>query len=401
MDVVKRIAKYNQGRHQAGLQLKYSKMRKDPFVFLRGSCHLFYDRLPQSGLFKHAPPVWSCGDLHLENFGSYKGDNRLVYFDLNDFDEGALAPASWDAVRLLSSLRVGSKNLGVSARQAQGLCDNFVRSYGSALGAGKAYWIERQTAEGLIRELLMKLRERQRKDLLDERTQIKNGRRQLRLVEGKTARAEEAARAQVEDFMKRFAKTQKEPGFFKVLDVAVRLAGTGSLGLDRFVVLVEGKGAPDGHYLLDLKEAIASSLVGHVRQRQPRWASQAHRIVEVQRRMQAVSMAFLQPVELLGKPFVLRGLQPSEDRVALGGSKQSVHDIRAVVHGMGQLLAWSQLRSSGREGSATVDELIDFAQGRKWQGALLEASQDCAEQTHKDFKAFAQAYDDGVFAPPC
>ncbi len=49
----------------------------------------------------------------MENFGSYKGDNRQVYFDINDFDEGALAPASWDLVRLLASIQCGADALRV------------------------------------------------------------------------------------------------------------------------------------------------------------------------------------------------------------------------------------------------------------------------------------------------
>lgn len=399
MDVNERIAQYNRGRDAKRLQLKYSKMRSDPFVFLRGTCHLFYDRLPSTGVFKNAPPVWSCGDLHLENFGSYKGDNRLVYFDLNDFDEGFLAPASWDVVRMLTSLHVGGKSLGISAKEAQGLCEAFLQAYGAALSAGKAYWIERLTAEGLIRELLLKLRDRQRKDLLAARVHIKNRQRKLRLIDGKTDPVTAQDRARVEDFMKHFAKAQANPHFFKVLDVATRIAGTGSLGVERFVVLVEGKGSPDGNYLLDLKEALPSSLAPHVKCKQPKWPSEAHRVVAVQRRVQAVSMAFLQPVEMQGKPYVLRGLQPTEDRVSLDGARQSLSDIRTVVHAMGQLVAWGQLRSGGRQGSATADELIDFAQGQKWQGKLLDASQACAQQTLKDFASFAQAYDDGVFKP--
>ncbi|RTL31399.1 MAG: DUF2252 domain-containing protein [Burkholderiales bacterium] len=399
MNVNERIAQYNRGRDAKRLQLKYSKMRSDPFVFLRGACHLFYDRLPSSGIFKNAPPVWSCGDLHLENFGSYKGDNRLVYFDLNDFDEGLLAPASWDVVRMLTSLRVGSKSLDIPVKEAQGLCEAFLQAYGAALSAGKAYWIERLTAEGLIRDLLLKLRDRQRKDLLAARAHVKNRQRKLRLIDGKTDPVTAQDRARVEDFMKHFAKAQANPQFFKVLDVATRIAGTGSLGVERFVVLVEGKGSPDGNYLLDLKEALPSSLAPHVKCKQPKWPSEAHRVVAVQRRVQAVSMAFLQPVEMQGKPYVLRGLQPTEDRVSLDGARQSLSDIRTVVHAMGQLVAWGQLRSGGRQGSATADELIDFAQGQKWQGKLLDASQTCAQQTLKDFASFAQAYDEGVFKP--
>ena len=107
-DVVEQILSFNAGRDPQRLVLKYRNMRASAFVFLRGTCHLFYRRLPDSPLFSTAPLVWSCGDLHLQNFGSYKGDNRLVYFDLNDFDESALAPASWDLVRFLTSLQIGA-----------------------------------------------------------------------------------------------------------------------------------------------------------------------------------------------------------------------------------------------------------------------------------------------------
>lgn len=401
MDIVNAITQFNLGRDPERLQLKYSRMRNDPFVFLRGACHLFYDQLPRSGIFKNAPAVWSCGDLHLENFGSYKGDNRLAYFDMNDFDEGILAPASWDVVRMLTSLRVGAHSIGLQAKDAQSLCDTLLDGYGAALVQGKSYWIEHRTAHGLIRHLLDSLQDRQRKDFLDARTQVR-GRNKSRArslqVDGKKALpASEAQRTSVTRFMDGFAKRQSNPDFFKVLDVARRIAGTGSLGVDRYVVLVEGKGSPDGNYLLDLKAAQASSLEHRVKLKQPKWPTQAHRIVEVQRRLQAVSMAFLQPVEMNGQPYVLRGLQPVEDRVTLDGAKQSRSDIAHVIHCMGKLVAWAQLRSGGRQGSATADELIDFAAGKKWKLKWLEASQTCAKQTLTDAATFAQAFDDGAF----
>jgi uncharacterized protein (DUF2252 family) len=106
MNIVKRILAANRYRDAERVAMKYSAMRSDPFVFLRGTCHLFYDRLPKNGIFKSAPHTWCCGDLHLENFGTYKGDNRLAYFDINDFDEAALAPATWELVRLVTSILV-------------------------------------------------------------------------------------------------------------------------------------------------------------------------------------------------------------------------------------------------------------------------------------------------------
>ncbi len=79
MDVMTAIQQFNAGRDPVRLAMKLDKMSANPFAFLRGSCHLFYAQLKQSGPLKKAPLVWSCGDLHLENFGSYKGDNRETY----------------------------------------------------------------------------------------------------------------------------------------------------------------------------------------------------------------------------------------------------------------------------------------------------------------------------------
>jgi uncharacterized protein (DUF2252 family) len=341
--------------------------------------------------------VWSCGDLHLENFGSYKGDDRLPYFDVNDFDESLLAPASWDAVRLLTSLRVGAKTLGIQAEEADRLCGTFLLAYGEALGQGKARWVDARTADGQIRTLLDSLRDRSRKSHLNSLTGLKGRRRCLNIDGSKALPASEDQRDRVNRFMAAYAKSRADPAFFTVLDVARRIAGTGSLGLDRYVILVEGKGSPDANYLLDLKEARPSALAGLVRLKQPEWTSEAHRVVALQQRMQAVSMAFLQPVTLARKPYVLRGLQAAEDRVALDGDKQSFVEIEKTVACMGRVVAWGQLRSSGRQGSATADELMAFAQGRKWRSKLQAASADCAARVFEDARDFAVAYDDGAF----
>ncbi|CAN5747204.1 DUF2252 domain-containing protein [soil metagenome] len=399
MNVIDQLKAFNTARDPERLLLKYQKMRASPFGFLRGACHLFYDRLPTGGVFRSAPPVWLCGDLHLENFGSYKGNNRLAYFDLNDFDESALAPASWDLVRMLASLQVGAANLGFRKEQARSLCNVFLKSYAAALAGGKAYWVESETARGIIRLLLLSLRERQRAQFLDTRTTFKPRlrRRVINLDGDKALAATPAQHADVLAFMAKFAATQPEPAFFEVLDVARRIAGTGSLGVDRFAVLVNGKGSPGGNYLLDLKACLPSSVAPHVATPQPAWKSEAHRVVGVQLRMQAVPPAMLQPVRFNGKPYVLRELQPKEDRVALDRSGNTPQEAGEAVGTMGRLVAWAQLRSAGRGGSASADELIDFALRTKWQGRLLEAAADCAARVNKDAATFNAAFDAGAF----
>ena len=396
MDVINEILAFNAGREQERLQLKFQKMRVDAFSFLRGTCHLFYNRLTEIKLVKSAPIVWVCGDLHLENFGSYKGGNRLAYFDLNDFDEAALAPASWDLVRILTSLIVGADSLSIRLPEAKKLCAVFLNSYGSALSQGKAYWIENETAQGLIRDLLESLQSRKRARFIRTRTASQGPACALKIDGKKTLAVTEGQRAAVMAFMRRFAKTQPQPKFFQVLDVARRIAGTGSLGVQRYVILVEGKGSIGGHYLLDLKQSLGSCVAPHFESLQPLWPSQAHRIVALQYRMQAMPVAMLQPVQFEGSAYVLRELQPTEDRVSLDRAQQNNEDLEMTIRAMGQMLAWAQLRSAGRSGSATADELIHFSQRKKWKEKLLAASQACAQQVNKDAAVFNRAFDSGA-----
>jgi uncharacterized protein (DUF2252 family) len=265
VNVVKRIQQYNAGRDPERLQLKYCNIRSNPFVFLRGTCHLFYERLPQSGLFRSAPATWVCRDLHLENFGSYKGDNRLTYFDMNDFDEATLAPASLELVRFLTSVLIAAEGLSLSVAESRGLCRTFLDAYSAALTLGKARWVERDTAQGMVGALLNELRGRQRALYLESRT-IRNGKQRMLRVDGKKALpVSDKQRAKVTDFMHAFAARQPNPAFYKVLDVARRMAGTGSLGVDRYTILVEGKGSPDTNYLLDPKQALPCSLAPYLK----------------------------------------------------------------------------------------------------------------------------------------
>lgn len=394
IDIPATIKAYNQGREPQLLARKYAAMRTDPFVFLRGSCHLFYARLPAAGVLQKAPATWICGDLHIENFGSYKGDNQLVYFDLNDFDEATLAPCSWEVLRLLTSIRFAMAGLGLDEDLVDQLCEQTVQTYAGELATGKARWIERDTADGLIGELLGHLRSR--KDLLAKRTLLEDGRRRLRIDHDKLLPATAEQTRSVRRLMKKVGREHGAAEFFEVMDVARRVAGTGSLGVARYIVLVQGKGGDDGHQLLDLKQALGSSLHSQV-ESTAAWSTPAEQVVAIQRRMQAISPALLQAVEMDGASYVLRALQPSEDRIDLHSSPRSVPHLQGLLTRLAQLTAWSQLRSSGRDGSACADVLIAYAGKRRWKTRLADLSAECAQRVRRDWKAFARAYDQGYF----
>jgi uncharacterized protein (DUF2252 family) len=393
-DIAAAIFSYNAGRDPERLAMKYAKMAQSPFAFLRGACHLFYQALADSALFRDAPLAWCCGDLHFENFGSYKGDDRQVYFDINDYDEAALAPATWDLVRLLTSIRCGAAALHATDGEAFTVSQSCLEAYRGALIDGKPLWVERETSGGLVNALLTALQGGERAAFLDKRTTRKGHRRNLKLDGVKVLPAADEQKQTVTAFMDGFAAGQQNPGFFQVLDIGRRIAGTGSLGVERFVVLVEGKGSPDGNYLIDIKEAKPSALLPHLARLgigQPAWPDEASRVVTIQKRLQAMDHDFLQPVKLAGLPCVLKALQPAEDQVAIGEWGKKLDRLKEAVDTMGRILAWNQLRACGRSGSANADELIAFAQTGDWVTEMLAAAAAMTVTTQQQWEMFTAA----------
>ena len=391
------IASYNAGREPERLALKYKAMRTNAFRFLRGSCHLFHERMTAGGLAPEGPAAWICGDLHLENFGTYLGDNGLTYFDVNDFDEAVRAPYTWDILRLAASMLVAAPVLGIKAAAANGFARRLVEGYFAELAAGKPRWIERRTATGPIGDLMDGLKKRDDTRFLAKRTQLKGARRAM-IVDGvKTLALAKGEREQLAAFLEKVGKGEPEPKAFGLIDAARRIAGTGSLGVARFVLLVEGNGSPDGNWLLDLKSAAPSAVAPFVKAKQPDWPSEAHRVVAVQTLFQANTPGLLSARSFRGGPCLLKAMQPSADRLDL----TAVHargGIAVVVETMAQLTAWGHLRGSGRYGAATGDELIAAAAGKKAARAILERAQEMARITFADYEDYAHAYDAGALA---
>ena len=388
VDPLKQIAAFNRGRKPELLALKYRKMAATPFGYFRGTNHLFHADWPGAAWLERMPSAWLNGDLHIENFGTYRGDNRLVYFDVGDFDDGALGPLGRDLMRFLVGVHMAGHEMGFGARRANELGRLFLAAYRAALIDGKARWIERRTAGGVIGELLIKLERRTQADLLAKRTVLKKGKRRLRTDTGKALALDAAERARVAGFMKRFAQDRAHPRFFKVLDVAQRVAGVGALGLRRYVVLVEGDGGREGAALIDLKTQNGSTLMPRLKQLQPKFGSEAARVVAIENRMQAVGPAFLTPARIGGASFTLRELQPSADKLDLSITHPDRSAFEAVIESMGELTAWAQLRCAGRDRATDIDGLMAFARNAGWSRPLIALANDWAAAIFQDWHAF-------------
>lgn len=86
------------------LDFKHQRMRKDPFVFLRATYFRWAKQIESlCPDLASAPPVPSVGDIHIDNYGTWRdGDGRLVW-GVNDFDEVATIPYTFDLLRLATS----------------------------------------------------------------------------------------------------------------------------------------------------------------------------------------------------------------------------------------------------------------------------------------------------------
>lgn len=393
--ITERILEFNRHSNPKLTALKYELMSANAFRFFRGSCHIFYEDLVSAEALPESPICWICGDLHVENFGSYRGDNRLVYFDLNDFDEAVLAPVLWEIVRMVTSIFLAFDSVKITDKEALKAVELFLNIFTKILSEGNARYIEPQTATGIVKKFLKNASEIKQRELISERTKLVKGK--LRLDKGidKHLKIKKQLRKKLTDNFTIWMKSNNEPpNDYRVLDVCFRIAGTGSIGTERFLFLIQKVKDAKKFMLIDMKQATPSCLVPFNRIEQPRWASEAERIISVQKRMQNISPAQLSVNIFDGCSYVMQEMQPTKDRINFELIEKEFKKICEVITDMAIITASSYLSSSGRQGSCIADDLILFAQNKDWHKPLIDYSLSYTEKVKNDYKCFAEDYKD-------
>lgn len=393
-DVVRRIVRFNQTRLPDITQRKYAAMSVDAFRFFRGSAHLFYEDLHKESLFKKQPCTWLCGDLHLENFGSYKGDNKLVYFDVNDFDEAVLAPFTWDVSRMVTSILIGGKVLNIPKDGIRKMADMYLDTYLLYLQKGKSKHVEAETAKGTLKQFLDKVEQRKSKVLLAQRCELKKS--ALRIDDVKQLSLPEKDKKKLIAGLGKWIDKSKDKRYqYGLKDAAFRIAGTGSLGLKRYVFL--GENTQGKSVLIDMKECAPSSAMKWIKKEQPKWESEAERVVWVQRMMQDTPPAMLTEYESGDDWYMLRMLQPTDDKLNYQHLASDVGSLEQLMKDMGMLTASAHLRMTGRKGADTADALMEAASHAGLKKEILALATEYSKQTFTYFQQFADAYQAGYF----
>ena len=391
-----KIKTFNSNRDPKKVLLKYATMKLDAFRFFRGTCHLFYEDLYKKNALPKSPHVWMCGDLHIENFGSFKGSDRLVYFDLNDFDEAILSPAAWEVSRLLCSVVVAARTAAYSKVHIQKLTTSLLKGYAFRLQQGKGMTVETATGNGLIKTLLEKVETRKESKLLKQRTSKAYGYSRLQIDNLKSFAIHSSTKKEVLNAVKQLLKSKTSNRKWKALDAVYRVAGTGSIGIERYAVLVQDV-ITSKKLILDVKEAMNSSLQDYTGIHQPKWKNNGDRIVQIQTRMQFVCPSWLDTLCIKTKWFVIKEIQPVADGIEFISFKEEMDKQEKLLYTLGQLTASAQLRSSGREGSAITDALISFGTDVSWQKSVTNYACKYALQVEKDYQEFCKAFDKGYF----
>src|SRR5437764_780528 len=112
------------------LNRKHKEMRHDAFSFFRATFYRWAQTFPAS--LMQAPEVLGVGDLHVENFGTWRDAEGRLVWGINDFDEACRLPYTNDLVRLATSahLAIAAGHLTIDAQEA---CSAILEGYRESL----------------------------------------------------------------------------------------------------------------------------------------------------------------------------------------------------------------------------------------------------------------------------
>ncbi len=113
--------------------VRHGRMMVSPFTFYRGAAKIMAADLedtPVAGL-----EVQLCGDAHLSNFGLFASPERILLFDVNDFDETLPGPFEYDVKRMAASFTIAARNNGFAKADTREVTLASVRAYREAMAS--------------------------------------------------------------------------------------------------------------------------------------------------------------------------------------------------------------------------------------------------------------------------
>lgn len=388
--------------------IRYTRMLASPFAFLRGSAAVMAADLAHTSVT--GLTVQACGDMHVANFGWFASAERNLVFGINDFDETLPGAWEWDLKRLAASVVVAGRFLGAD----KVLCEE------AALAATRSYrkrmreygvmrnldvWYSRidergvlailsQEAQERVERIMAKARQRGHMQVLEKMTELVDNRhhivedaplivRETHTTEGQPI---EEALAQTLDIYTNSLSEDRKHLFarYRVVDVARKVVGVGSVGTRCWVVLMNGNGSDDPLFL-QYKEAQPSVLAPYAGTGPIEY--EGKRIVEGQRLIQGAPDIFLGwGKQRGGSHFYIRQLRDMKGGVEFDPNKAHVKLLPEYC----KLCGWALALAHAKSGDpATISGYLGKSDGM--DQAVARFAFAYAEQTDRDYDALVKA----------
>jgi uncharacterized protein (DUF2252 family) len=401
--------------------IRYGRMGVSPFTFYRGAALLQAADLahtPSSGL-----QVQLCGDAHLSNFGVFASPERRLVFDINDFDETLPGPWEWDVKRLAASLSVAGRENGYPEAERKTIVRGAVGAYRETLRelAGKTnldVWYSHLDVEDLMstmRQLAPKAMLKRAEKTLDKArtkdsmqvfkklTQVVDGEPRIigdpPLIEPIDQIFQGFRRDQIYEELHKIVRSYRSTlqydrrvllEEFRLVDVARKVVGVGSVGTRAWIALLLGRDGGDPLFL-QLKEAQPSVLEEFTQKSTVK--SNGERVVNGQHLMQAASDIFLGWTAVTGIDGVTRDFYGRQ----LKDWKGSAEIEMMVPQGMqlyARMCGWTLARAHARSGDRIAIGAY-LGSGDTFDRAIAEFAEAYADQNERDYRALTDAVASG------
>jgi len=402
------LAESDKGRITELIPVRHSRMSQSPFTFYRGLAALMAADLaltPVTGV-----KVQACGDCHLQNFGGFATPERNLIFDINDFDETIPAPWEWDLKRLAVSAVLAGRQIKLQKDAILEAARTCVRSYRLnmqelARTSALDVWYSKIVSE----DFLFALRKKSSRRILEQRikkaestnsealfpklTEVVNGER--RIIDNPPLiyhpKQLDSFEHEMEEFLNEYYESLNHELHvllerYRLLDVALKVVGIGSVGTRCAVALLMGEN--NDPLFLQFKEARRSVLEQYAGMTSS-FHNQGQRVVVGQKIMQSASDMFLGWNSHKGKlDFYFRQLRDAKITVILENLDE--YEFIMYLGFCARSLAQSHARSSD-------PALIAGYMGKSsaFDKSIADFAITYANQTERDFSVFRKAVSSG------
>jgi len=385
------------GRVPALIKLKYELMAQSPFGYFRGAVPVMAADLavlPSTGIVSQL-----CGDAHVRNLGAFATPEGRLVFDINDFDETIRGPFEWDLKRMAASLVLAGRGSGHKESSAHQAVEKCIERYSAQMRAfaqmpslevGR-FQVHRLGQVAPVHAALMKAERATPAHTLDQLTEPESSKhgapRRFKEIKPTLTRVTSAQAAAVLASLAAY-REMLEPqrqhllSFYRPVDVAFKVVGTGSVGLRDYCIYFEGNGPADPLFL-QVKEEPASAYTDYLPDAHPVHHN-GQRVADGQRAMQLQSDPFLGWTHIGGRQYLVRQLNDhkgSIDLTDLAGA-----GLQAYGEVCGELLA----RGHARSGDPLVIAGY-LGTGDGFAEALAKFGSLYADQTEKDWEALCRS----------